>query len=523
MCGTRPSLASSRHGASTARRVGASGNTTFVTLVARVRSGKIAVLARLELPMRRALPFALALAFSLDAAHAADGLTTIPAEAIASAAKLRDAALKDDTAWKVLESLTTEVGPRLAGSANDSRAVAWAKEKFKALGYDRVWTEPVTYPRWVRRGESAELVAPFPQKLAVLALGFSPGTAKGGLTAEVVAFDSLDALKAADAATIKGKLVYVGARMQQHKDGADYGIGGTIRRKGPALAASKGAAGFVLRSAGTDTDRLPHTGATQWEEKGPQIPAAALSNVDADMLERTLKRGQAVRLKLALDCGVEGSYTGANVIGEIRGSSKPDEVIVMGGHLDSWDPGTGAIDDGAGVAIGMAAGHLIAALKPARSVRVIAYANEEMGLFGGKAYAAAHKDEVARHVLGSESDFGAGRIWRLSASVKPEARGAVDQMMQVLSPLGVERGTGTGDAGPDLGQMHKLGMAGLSLTQDGTHYFDWHHTASDTLDKVVPADLAQNVAVYVSWAYLAAQAEGDFGSAAGAFAGEAEE
>lgn len=468
--------------------------------------------------MHRALPLALLLAFGT--AHAAEGLTTIPPDAIATATTLREAALKDDTAWNVLESLTTEIGPRLAGSANDARAVAWAQAKFEALGYDKVWTEPVTHPKWVRNSESAELVAPFTQKLAVLALGFSPGTPRGGLTAEVAVFDSLDSLQAADAASIKNKIVYVGFRMQAHKDGSDYGIAGTIRRKGPAMAAAKGAAGFLLRSAGTDSDRLPHTGTTQWDDKGRQIPAAALSNVDADLLERMQKRGQPVRLKLVLDCGVQDQYTGANVIGEIRGNSKPDEFIVMGGHLDSWDPGTGAIDDGAGVAISMAAGHLIAAHKPARSIRVIAFANEEMGLFGGKAYAAAHKEEVTRHVLGSESDFGAGRIWRLSASVKPQARGAIDEMMQVLSPLGVERGSGSGNAGPDLGEMHALGMAGLSLTQDGTHYFDWHHTANDTLDKVVPAELAQNVAVYATWAFLAAQADGDFGSAPGAFAGE---
>ena len=462
----------------------------------------------------------LALSALLCGSAAAAEPTVIPPEAMAAAAALRDRALKDDTAWTVLEALTTEIGPRLAGSANDARAVAWAQARFRTLGYDRVWTEPVTYPRWVRRGESAELVAPYPQRLVAAALGFSPGTPRGGLTASVVAFDSLDALKAADPAAVKDRLVYVGVRMQAHRDGHDYGQGSAVRTRGPAVAAAKGAAGFLLRSAGTDSDRLAHTGVTRWDDGGRRIPAAALSHPDADLLEAALRRGQPVRLKLVLDCGIEGSYTGANVIGQITGSARPDEVVVLGGHLDSWDAGTGAIDDGAGVAIAMAAGHLIGegTKRPQRSVRVIAFANEEMGLFGGRAYAQAHRDEVARHVLGAESDFGAGRIWRLEASVKPEARGAIDQIMQVLAPLGVERGAGPGEGGPDLGAMHALGMAALGLTQDGTRYFDWHHTANDTLDKVDPAALRQNVAVYAAWVYLAAQAQGDFGSAPGAFA-----
>lgn len=462
----------------------------------------------------------LALSALLCGGAAATEPTVIAPEAMAAATALRERALKDDTAWTVLEALTTEIGPRLAGSANDARAVAWAQARFRALGYDKVWTEPVTYPRWVRRAESAELVSPYPQRLVAATLGFSPGTPRGGLTADVVAFDSLEALKAADAAALKGRLVYVGVRMQAHRDGHDYGKGSAVRTRGPAVAAAKGAAGFLLRSAGTDSDRLAHTGVTRWDDGGRRIPAAALSNPDADLLEAALRRGQPVRLKLALDCGIEGSYTGANVIGEITGSARPDEVVVLGGHLDSWDAGTGAIDDGAGVAIAMAAGHLIGegTPRPQRSVRVIAFANEEMGLFGGRAYAEAHRDEVARHVLGAESDFGAGRIWRLEASVKPEARGAIDQIMQVLAPLGVERGAGPGEGGPDLGAVHALGMAALGLTQDGTRYFDWHHTANDTLDKVDPAALRQNVAVYAAWVYLAAQAQGDFGSAPGAFA-----
>jgi Zn-dependent M28 family amino/carboxypeptidase len=253
------------------------------------------------------------------------------------------------------------------------------------------------------------------------------------------------------------------------------------------------------------------------------IPAAALSNPDADQLERVLGYGKPVSVRLDLDCGIVGEYTGANVIGEITGRKHPEQVVAIGGHLDSWDLGTGAIDDAAGVAIAMAAGKLIGDLprRPDRTIRVIAFANEEMGLWGGRAYADKHAGEVARFQLGTESDFGAGKIWRMSASVKPSSRDAIAQIAAVLAPLGVEYdSTRPGGGGSDLSQMHAKGMAALSLTQDGTKYFDWHHTANDTLDKVVPAELAQNVAVYAAFAYMAAQADGDFGSAPGAFASD---
>ncbi len=455
-------------------------------------------------------------------ASAADPSTTISATAVKTAEQLRDKAMHDDTGYRIVESLTTEIGPRMAGSDADQRARDWAVAKFKALGYDRVYTEAVTYPRWVRRGEHAAIVGPFAQPLVLSALGYSPGTPKGGLTAQVVKFDSLDALKAADPASVKGKIVYIGYRMQRAKDGHDYGMGSAVRTAGPPIAAAKGAAGYLLRSAGTDAhDRIAHTGVTGFRDPAKAIPAAALSNPDADQLERVLAYGKPVTLKLDLDCGMVGEYTGANVIGEITGRKHPDQVVAIGGHLDSWDPGTGAIDDGAGVAIAMAAGKLIRDLpqRPDRTIRVIAFANEEMGLWGGRAYADKHAGEVAKFQLGTESDFGAGPVWRMSASVKPEARGAIAQIANVLAPIGVAYDAKKpGGGGSDLSQMHGKGMAALSLTQDGTHYFDWHHTANDTLDKIDPKELAQNVAVYAAFSYMAAQADGDFGSAPGAFA-----
>ena len=474
--------------------------------------------------MRRPSLTLLAASLLLASGVACAADTTIPAAAVKTAEQLRDKAMHDDTGYRIVTSLTTEVGPRLAGSPADKRGVDWAVAKFKELGFDKVYTEPVTYPKWVRRSEHGAIVSPFPQPMVLTALGYSPGTPKGGLTAQVVRFDSLDALKAADPATVKGKIVFVDFRMHRYKDGHDYGTGSPIRVQGPVVAQSKGAVGYLLRTVGTDPhSRTPNTGVTGFRDPTKTIPAAAVSNPDADQLERVLAYGKPVTVRLDLDCGIEGQYTGANVIGEITGAKHPDQVVAIGGHLDSWDPGTGAIDDGAGVAIAMAAGKLIRDLpqRPDRTIRVIAFANEEMGLWGGRAYAEKHAGEVAKFQLGTESDFGSGQVWRMTASVKPGARGAIEQIARVLSPIGVAYDAKRpGGGGSDLSQMHAKGMAALSLTQDGTDYFDWHHTAADTLDKIDPKDMAQNVAVYAAFSYMAAQADGDFGSAPGAFAND---
>ncbi|HJT98945.1 MAG TPA: M28 family peptidase, partial [Rhodanobacteraceae bacterium] len=470
--------------------------------------------------IRPLLALAVALTVSVSA-EAADRPTHIPEAALGTAATLRERALADVTAWNFTEGLTTEIGPRLAGGDNDAKAREWVAARLKALGFDKVWMEPVTYPKWVRRSEHAALVSPFPQPLAIIALGYSPSTPAGGIEAEVVAFDSLDALKAAPAASVRGRIVYVGPRMHAKKSGEDYGrIGSPVRVDGPSLASTKGAAAFVLRSAGTDDNRTPHTGVTHFQDGVKPIPAAALSNPDADLLERALKRGKPVTMKLALDCGTEGEYTGANVVGELEGRDKPDEYFVMGGHLDSWDPGTGAIDDASGVGIAVGAAHLIAELpkRPRRSIRVVAFANEEAGLYGGKAYAAAHAKEIRQAVLGSESDLGADRIWQITATVKPSARDAIGQIADALKPLGVAYdASAPGHGGSDLSAVHAVGMAAVSLHQDATRYFDWHHTANDTLDKIDPQQLRQNVAVYAVIAYLAAEADGDFGSGPDAF------
>ncbi len=463
---------------------------------------------------RRVLAIASSLALLAAPAFAATGITTLPPKSLATAAELREQALKDDTGWKVVESLTTEIGPRIAGSEADARAVAWAVAKFKSLGFDKVWTEPVTFPKWERRSEHAEVIGKHAQPLTITALG---GSAGGTVEAEVVRFADLAALQAAPEGSLKGKIAFVDYQMTAYRDGRDYGNGGAVRSKGPSEAIRKGAIGFVMRSAGTDSHRVPHTGITRFDDGLTPVPAAALSVPDANQLARLVALGSTT-LKLSLDCGWDGKATSYNVIGEITGRSLPKEVVVIGGHLDSWDLGTGAVDDGAGVGITMAAGHLIGQLKqaPKRTIRVVAFANEEQGLYGGKAYAEAHAKDVVLHQLAAESDFGAGRIYAFNTgSPNPaSSREATRQIAEVLKPLGIEYAADKGGPGPDVGPLAAKGGAWAWLAQDGSDYFHLHHTADDTLDKIDPAALAQNVAAYTVFAYLAAEADGSFGSEA---------
>lgn len=457
----------------------------------------------------RLAPLLLALTLAVPAL-AAGRETRIPDAALATAATLREQALADDTGWKVVESLTTEIGPRLAGSEADAKAVAWAQAKFRALGFDKVWLEPVTFPKWVRRSERAAILGAHAQPLTVTALGGSPA---GTVEAEIVRFADLAALEAAPDGSLAGKIAFVDYQMKAARDGSDYRNGGAIRSKGPSAAIRKGAAAFLMRSAGTDNHRVAHTGITRFDEGLTPVPSASLTIPDADQLARLLQRG-LVRVSLALDCGWDGEYTSHNVIGEITGRSLPKEVVVIGGHLDSWDLGTGAIDDGAGIGITMAAGHLIGKLKqaPKRTIRVIAFANEEQGLYGGKAYAEKHLADITRHQIAAESDFGAGRIYAFNTGAPEHARKATEQIAQALAPLGIEYAPGKGSAGPDISPFAAKGMAWAWLAQDGSDYFHLHHNADDTLDKIDPAALAQNVAAYTVFAYLAAEAEGDFGS-----------
>jgi hypothetical protein len=429
----------------------------------------------------------------------------------AAAGQLRDKALKGSIAYELVESLTTEIGARPAGSAAAHRASDWAVARFKALGYDKVTVETFPVPNWQRGAETAEVTAPYPQKLFITALGGSVATPPLGLSAQVVLFKRFDDLLAQPEGSLKGKIAVVTERIVRTQDGAGYGAGYRIRGQGAVEAARRGAVGYMLRSLGTDSHRVPHTGSMTYDPAVSKIPAAALSNPDADLLERMTDRRAPVTVKMIVTPTTGPDLEARTVVGEITGREKPEENVIIGGHLDSWDLATGAIDDGAGVAITMAAGKQILdrAERPRRTVRVVLWGAEEIGK-AGEAFAAVHGAQVDRHIIGSESDFGGGKVLKLALPAATDKAFAL-ALYSAVSPAGVvpER-TPAMNGGADLEEMNALGMPVASLRQDGTDYFDWHHTPDDTLDKIKATDLDQAVAVWSVFTLMVADSAVEF-------------
>ena len=423
------------------------------------------------------------------------------------AAAVRDKALADPTAWRVVESLTTEVGARPVWSPAMVRARDWGVATLTALGFENVHVEPFTAKVWVRGEETAEVVSPAPQKLQILGLGGSAPTPKGGLTAEVAVFPTYQALLDQPLGALQGKVAVVTQAMPRTQDGSSYGLIGVQRFQGAAEAARRGAVAYLVRSISTADSRLPHTGYTA----PAGIAAAALSPPDAEQLERLAARGKPVTLRLAMNSSVQAAAPAWNVVGEIRGAERPEEVIVVGGHLDSWDPGTGAIDDGAGVAITTAAARLAAVGgRPKRTIRVVMWGSEEQG-GSGAAYAATHAAEVAKTVVVGESDLGAAPVWRAKLPAGSAETSAMRAFAAAVAPLQllVQR-TAAEHGGSDVQATIAAGAPFVEFDQDASHYFDWHHTADDTLDKIKPDELAQNVAVWASFLYVVANSDVDF-------------
>lgn len=449
------------------------------------------------------------------AAATAGLLTAAPVQAAdlaATAAALRDQALSDTTAWSVAESLTTEVGGRPTGSAAMTRARDWGVETLKALGFENVKVEAFEAPSWLRGAESAEVVAPYPQKLNILGLGLSAPTPKGGIEAEVALFKSLDELKAQPDGSLKGKIAVVTQVMVRTQDGSGYGGINAARTAGAAEASRRGAVAYLVRSLSTDDTRLPHTGGMRpWGDVAP-IPAAALSTPDAELLEHMVARGKPVRIRLSMASTFNPKAAAWNVSGEIRGREAPDEVIIVGGHLDSWDPGTGAVDDAAGIGITTAAARLVGSLpqRPRRTIRVVMWGAEEQG-GAGAAYAAAHKDELPKIVLVGESDSGAGAVWSASLPKGSAAHPAMTAFARTLPPLKVNLSRAPAQfGGSDVSDMVEAGAPVVDFAQDASRYFDLHHSADDTLDKIDKAELAQNVAVWTAFLYTVADSDIDF-------------
>ena len=442
----------------------------------------------------------------------ADGSGLEP-EVVGQAEELRDDAIAGTGAYELLRSLTVEASPRFAGTPGDRAGVEWGLATMRRLGFDTVRAEPVTVPRWVRGDEAGWILDPSLRRVVLAALGGSVGTPEPDLTAEVVAVEDLDALEALPPEAVGGKIVFFTRRMERTREGSGYRPTVRARGAGPSAAAAKGAVGMLMRSAGTSTNRIAHTGSTHYKEEVPRIPAAALSHPDADVLEARLAMGKPIRFRLRLTSHYLADTESANVIGEIRGRERPEEIVLLGCHLDSWDLGEGAVDDGAGCAIVIEAARRIGALprRPRRTVRVVLFANEEFGLSGARAYAAEHAEEVASHAIGAESDLGSGRVWQFSSKVSPGAMAVVEGMAALLEPLGIEWGDNEARGGADLRPLRAAGMPVLSLRQDATEYFDVHHTVNDTLLQVDREELDQKVAAYAVAAYLAAEAAVEFG------------
>jgi Zn-dependent M28 family amino/carboxypeptidase len=457
---------------------------------------------------------ALLMIMTASTVLAADANTS--ADAIA--ASLRDKALHGDpVAWDFVSELTTRFGPRPAGSASELAAARWAEKRLKALGFENVKLESFPITAWVRGAERAEIVGPSPQPMTAASLGGAPPTPAAGIEGEVVMFANLEALKAAPIGSLTGKIAMITFHMPRTQDGSGYGFAVAARALGPIEAAKRGAMGFIIRSVATGGHRFAHAGATRYEDGKVPIPAFAISEPDGDQIERLAALGEKVRVRLTSAATYVPRSSSYNVSGDIRGATRPNEVVVLGAHLDSWDLGTGAIDDAAGCAIITAAARLAreAPRKPQRTIRVVLYGSEEITqpsdvLQGNRTYIESRKSEIASHVIAGESDFGADRVYSVSLP-----KGAFDSpfgksLVAALAPIGVIPSEGTPQGGSDVEPLGAAGVPLFDLNQDGSTYFDYHHTADDTLDKIEPAALSQNVAAWITVAWLAADSDVDF-------------
>src|SRR5437667_10152600 len=432
--------------------------------------------------------------------------------------QLQKAALNSDYAYKQVAHLANNIGPRLSGSAQAAKSVQYIASELKALGCE-VQLERVMVPHWVRGEETAALVQ-FPgqaenttQKIVLCALGASVATPADGIVAEVITVRNFDEMKALPRDKVAGKIVLFNYPFDKqmagegHGDEA-YGEAVVYRSDGPSAAARQGAVACLIRSVGGADYRLPHTGQTSYADDAPKIPAGAVTAEDADLIVDLVRQGP-VKMKLTLTPQQLPDVESYNVIGDITGSERPEQVIIVSGHLDSWDLGTGAIDDAAGVAVSMEAANLIQNLhlKPKRTIRAIAWMNEENGSAGSKQYWKDHEKEASNHFAAMETDGGAGHPLGINIKGKQE----VKKMLAAVAAILQESGAGVLNfvehCGADIEPMEKAGVPAFSPIQDSRFYFNYHHTAADTLDKIVPKELAENSAVVSVLAYALANME----------------
>ena len=402
-------------------------------------------------------------------------------------------------AWDRLAFMTDTFGPRHSGSPNLDAALRWAEIEMKKDGLDNVRLEPVMVPHWVRGEESLEILEPFPNAVPILGLGGSVSTRTEGVTGEllvVTSFDDLNARK--DEA--RGRIVLFNVAYTNYGDTVRY------RGGGASAAAKVGAVAALVRAVGLPGLRTPHTGGMRYEDGAPKIPTAAIPVEDADRFDRMTKRGQKIVLRLKMNARFLDHAPSANLVGEIRGTEKPDEVILVGGHIDSWDVGTGAMDDGGGCVVTWEALRLLKnlGLKPKRTIRVVLFTNEENGLAGGNAYRDAHRAELDKHVLALESDGGVFGARGFGFTGGDAARKTLTEIASLLKPIGADA-IGPQGGGADIGpSVTAAKIPSASLDTENSRYFELHHTHADTVDKLSPKDLADNAAAIAFLAYVVA-------------------
>lgn len=439
-------------------------------------------------------------------------------QTLADLKRLQQAALTSDYAYRQVAHLSNNIGPRLSGSAQAAKAVEYVASELKTLGCE-VQLDKMMVPHWVRGEEKAALVQ-FPgqapgatQKIMLCALGASVATPPNGIEAEVIVVRNFDELKSLPRDKLAGKIVLFNYPFDKQmaaegRGGEAYGEAVVYRSNGPSAAARQGAVACLICSVGGADYRLPHTGETDYANDAPKIPAGAVTAEDAALIADLARQGP-VRMKLVLTPQSLPDVESANVIGDIKGTEHPEQVIVVSGHLDSWDLGTGAIDDGAGVAVSMEAANLIQKLrlKPKRTIRVIAWMNEENGLAGSKQYAKDHEKEWANHFAAMETDGGANHPLGINIKANPEVKKMFAPVAAILQESGAGMLSLVEHCGADIGPMEKAGVPAFSPIQDSRFYFNYHHTAADTLDKIVPKELAENSAVVAVLAYALANME----------------
>jgi len=448
-----------------------------------------------------------AMAAVKSTAMAAVKAASLTPETVRTATELRDRIAGGSKAADWVRDITDLAGPRMPGSAGDRAAVAVTLAMLKAQGFSNVRAEKVIVPVWERGVETGEVLSPARQKLVLTALGGSIGTPEGGLEGEVVRFRSLEELALAGSSA-RGKIAFIDRPTARTSDGSGYGSAGDVRGRGASAAARQGAIGLLIRSIGTDDERAPHTGGMRYEDDAPKIPAAALAAPDAALLTRLLARGP-VKVKFTLGCRTLPDGESANVIGEIPGRELPGEIVLLGAHLDSWDLGTGALDDAAGCGIVVEAARQIGQLpkKPRRTIRVVLFANEENGLKGGKTYAEAHAAELPSHVAAFEADLGQGPALGISWNAGPSAEAILKAIAGLLAPISADSLVANDIGGADLIYLIPSGMPNLGLLLDATDYFDYHHTANDNYDRIDPKILDQSTAAAAVIAYVLAEAD----------------